>query len=338
MTDKQNRSPVQQTIGEMKPSHSDHHPVTISHFISGSKECFQVQDNRKTLPFSPLTPQSQYEPQLGGKRTTKFTVLVNSLPKSGTHLLKKLVDLLGYRGTEVHISKNLVQGNEHFLEPNSLLPAGVDWPELVSAEVVREFLLSVPRGCYASAHMPYSKTFCSVLRELAIKTLLILRDPRDVVVSMANYVVQDPGHFLYSYYKDLSEEDRITISITGLKPSGDGQPGLFSIAKRWEKVMPWMDQAYNSTTFFEKLVGPNGGGTRHDQQNEIRKIAKHIGLDATTKDLFYVAGRLFGGTTTFRRGKIGSWRKKFTKYHKQIFKKIAGDLLIEWGYEKDYYW
>jgi len=41
---------------------------------------------------------------------------------------------------------------------------------------------------------------------------------------------------------------------------------------------------------------------------------------------------------TFRTGKSGNWKTVFTERQKDLFKEIAGDLLIELGYEKDYNW
>jgi len=41
---------------------------------------------------------------------------------------------------------------------------------------------------------------------------------------------------------------------------------------------------------------------------------------------------------TFRSGKTGEWKKDFTDEHKQIFKDIAGDLLIKLGFETNLHW
>ena len=38
------------------------------------------------------------------------------------------------------------------------------------------------------------------------------------------------------------------------------------------------------------------------------------------------------------KGKRGSWQQLFTERDKQIFKEIAGETLIEWGYAKDNNW
>ena len=41
---------------------------------------------------------------------------------------------------------------------------------------------------------------------------------------------------------------------------------------------------------------------------------------------------------TFRTGQIGGWKNAFTAEHTDAFKRVAGHLLIELGYEKDYDW
>lgn len=41
---------------------------------------------------------------------------------------------------------------------------------------------------------------------------------------------------------------------------------------------------------------------------------------------------------TFRKGQTGGWKKHFTSDQKKLFKKVAGQLLIDLGYEKDFNW
>ena len=47
---------------------------------------------------------------------------------------------------------------------------------------------------------------------------------------------------------------------------------------------------------------------------------------------------LFGGTFTFRKGKIGEWKTVYTDELKEMFKQNYGSLLIEMGYEQDENW
>jgi hypothetical protein len=38
------------------------------------------------------------------------------------------------------------------------------------------------------------------------------------------------------------------------------------------------------------------------------------------------------------KGKTGNWRNMFTQHDQELFKEVAGKLLIKWGYEKDLNW
>jgi hypothetical protein len=44
------------------------------------------------------------------------------------------------------------------------------------------------------------------------------------------------------------------------------------------------------------------------------------------------------GSLTFRKGRTGDWQNHFTEAHKNAFKAVAGDALIELGYEGDVGW
>ena len=41
---------------------------------------------------------------------------------------------------------------------------------------------------------------------------------------------------------------------------------------------------------------------------------------------------------TFRSGKVGGWKDHFSPANKELFKSIAGELLIQLGYENDTRW
>jgi hypothetical protein len=173
---------------------------------------------------------------------------------------------------------------------------------------------------------------------MGMKMLLILRDPRDVVVSHARYVTTTPDHFLYEEYQALSEPGRLMRSITGLDRTDSQGPKLLAIHDRCTSVLPWTEQEYSYTTYFEKIVGPEGGGTRDAQVGELRSIARHLGVRCSPPDVEQLAKQIFGGTSTFRKGAIGSWRLRFSLEHRRVFKELAGHVLIDMGYEQDLHW
>jgi hypothetical protein len=86
------------------------------------------------------------------------------------------------------------------------------------------------------------------------------------------------------------------------------------------------------------LVGPRGGGTRDAQIEELENIARHVGIWHGPHEIEQLSERAFGGTRTFRKGTIGSWQNHFSAEHKRVFKELAGNLLIDLGYEQDHDW
>lgn len=260
--------------------------------------------------------------------------LVNSLPKAGTNLLTKTVDLMpGIRRAKVDISNRtllLKKDISNSLEP--VIPLGVDWPRMTPANRIKKSLANVKNGQYASVHIPFSYDMASLLNERNMKSLLIIRDPRDVVVSHANYVSTASEHFLHSIYKDLPESERIMRSIIGIKQTEPGGPFLLNIVERIQSILHWTKQSFNYTTKYESLVGELGGGSCEAQIQEIKNIVRHLGLICSSKDIERVADNLYGGTPTFNKGIIGNWRSYFNETHTVTFNKIAGELMSKMGY------
>jgi hypothetical protein len=113
---------------------------------------------------------------------------------------------------------------------------------------------------------------------------------------------------------------------------------LRNVDERFRAVLPWLSQPFNYTTFFEKLVGARGGGSQQAQVKELTNLARHLRMACTRRDIERIPDELFGNTATFRQGSIGSWRNSFGEEHKRAFKEVAGQLLIDLGYEKNLDW
>jgi len=185
------------------------------------------------------------------------------------------------------------------LDSEPFVRIGVDWSATVPAGAVSSVLRRLKVGEYATAQVPYSDPMAELLSEMRIKSILILRDPRDVVASHAKY-------------------------IRVVEPACTDGPRLLSIDERLESVLPWSPHPLTLTTRFERRVGRKGGGSREVQVHKI--------LAGKT------AQRLFGGTPTFRKGRIGDWPNHFTQEHRQAFKEITGDLLRTLGFETESDW
>lgn len=89
---------------------------------------------------------------------------------------------------------------------------------------------------------------------------------------------------------------------------------------------------------FEDLIGARGDGDKNLQIKTVEGVLKFLDISLEKTSINNIAENLFGGTWTFRKGKIGEWKTHFSKKNKEVFKKTYGDIIIDLGYEKDYNW
>lgn len=236
-------------------------------------------------------------------------IVIYTPPKTGTHLIGKLVTAMtamegDYQLCEVGSSKN-----------------GVKIAEDATAA-----------GRFAIAHNWKKKTL-QKLAKRGYKILFTLRDPRDQTISMQDWFLE--GQWSWMGASKIEDSDaQLEEMITGERYG-------------WSSPSMIMERYYNIALFspnrcmivkFEELVGENGGASLEQQLRQIAAIARFIGVDLSRDKLEAIAANLFGGSATFRKGKIGSWRERFSEVHKEIFKKKYGAILEYFGYEKEANW
>jgi hypothetical protein len=172
-----------------------------------------------------------------------------------------------------------------------------------------------------------------ILRQHKAKLVLILRDPREHLISL-----------LRSLKKPLNAKTLIWAikHFPQLLKLQTGDPSFLhynNIHECYYAYLQWHN-TYPDTylTHFETLVGEKGGGDSAVQTDEIKRIADFLEVPLNEKQIVDIAEKLFGGTPTFKQGKIDSWKKYFKPEVKTLFKTVAGQLLIDLGYETDLNW
>lgn len=255
-------------------------------------------------------------------------VVLITIPKSGTHHIEKCTALLYAR------AKNRMTWAEEriYIEKINLNPYFdniITYFDTYEKKHENIALLSI------SGHILFDPKLAAELLKRKYKVILNIRDPRDQTVSSVYWAEQmhalDPN--LFPEVTQYSHTDLIPLYFTSAH-KGVGVDGYY------HQFLPWLKYPNVLLVKFEHLVGPRGGGSYTQQQREIRRIARHLGLKLSNDNRKKIAGELFGGTATFRQGKIGSWKQEFTQAHKEIFKNIPGaqQLLMQLGYEKDTSW
>jgi hypothetical protein len=227
-------------------------------------------------------------------------LLVISIPKSGTHLVARVLEL--------------------FLEKQFTYVS--DLKSLESAYT------STPNSFFC-AHFPFYQDIEDFLLAHNFKVFFVVRHPGDVLVSFA--------HWVHSYY---SSKITLSEMITYLMVNGSLIYSSFSPFKKllwgvgdyYNHFLPWYTKPYVCSLKFENLVGVQGGGTARLQQQEILKIVNYLEREITDEQFNYLINNLFGGTMTFREGVIGAWKRVFTPAQKEYFinnneiKKVLDEL------------
>lgn len=267
-------------------------------------------------------------------------VLLNGPPKSGTHLLSDCLSLMPktmFSGRHFALSDFFVDKTHSGARSHG----SESYPELHEPRLTK-FLGRCPQGMFVTAHARFHPVLEALINELQFKQVLLLRDPRDVVVSHTFYVKREPLHFHHEYFTQTlkSDEECMMATIRGFGPdAANGGASLLPIGESFAGFLPWLDEPFTLAIRFEDLVGPRGGGDDERQLAAIEAIGDFVGRSVDRERAQHIAQKMYGkGSLTFRKGQKGDWRNHFTEAHRRAFKEMAGDMLIRLGYEKDTDW
>ncbi len=243
-------------------------------------------------------------------------LLSNSIPKSGTHLLERLLYLLP--GISRQLNRTLV---EH---PGTSFDLAKQCSRL-------------KKGQFIVSHLFYREEYLRILDEFGIKVIFMARDPRDIVISDAHYITYiNKRHGLHERFINRlkSDKERLHFCIKGCPERPE-----WSIASLLEKFYPWLKNEKVLTVRFKDLVGVKGGGSDKMQEKTVDEILNFIGVEISREKKCELMGKIFfPRSKTFRKGRIRQWQKAFDDEDKKLFKEVAGEWLIKYGYEKDLNW
>jgi len=249
-------------------------------------------------------------------------ILANSFPKSGTHLLIQVLQAIpNTRDWGLFLAST----------------PSFTFREIGEEKMARKISGIVPNEL-VSAHMFHSDKSAKALAQKKGVHFFIYRDPRDIVISEAHYLTQmNTWHRLHKYFKILPDiNSRIMFSITGaIDP--DFPYDYPNIAARFNRYKRWIGHPEVFSLRFEDLIlVGNESLIKQILHFYIQKSGKQIDLnDLVEKAVSNINPEK---SHTFREGKSAAWKGVFTKEHKDVFKKYAGQLLIDLGYEQNHDW
>lgn len=253
--------------------------------------------------------------QLATGSQHRAKVLINGSPKTGTTwMLKMVASLPGYERVgnfDREIEKY------HTVQPGDVVH-GHDW---------------------------YTPELKKILEGEAIKVILMVRDPRDQLISRMFHVKRSPRHSWHERVQQMDEDAALMLCIEG----GEGLPGT---DKMIALTQTWLQNNGQALCMkYEALLA--------DPVPNFAQVLRYIGLEKDVDALaetivernrferlamgkrIWQSARKPGEANSnshFRKGISGDWKNYMKPQHIERFKEVAGAQLIELGYEKDLNW
>jgi len=250
-------------------------------------------------------------------------VIANSFPKSGTNLLIQILEVL--------------PGLVCYGSFVASMPS-ITFKERSHQTHLRLIRHIVP-GELVGAHLFYDPLYHAKLVGKNSVHFFVYRDPRDNVISEAHYLTfMNRWHRMHNYYANrlTCMDERISTAILGV--SEPGFPYDYpNIAERFSRYRGWLEQPDVFAVKFEDLVSERRNETL---RSIVAFFAKHcvaeFDIDEVTQRA--VSNMNPKSSPTFRKGRVGGWREGFSDKHKAHIKMVAGELLVQLGYEQDQNW
>jgi hypothetical protein len=272
-------------------------------------------------------------------------------------MINVIAEDIEYRVSELayRLSPNYLTGQRQIVLVNGTPKTGTTWVVSLIASIpgykkvgnfkgkIENYRQTSP-GDVVHGHDVYTPELQEILRSKGVKVIATLRDPRDQCVSRMFHVRRDATHSWNKRLRELSEFDALMECI-------EGRESFPSINQLMKVSTTWLDGGYDVQVIrYESL--------KENPVREFRKIADYLNVqmrDGLLEQIvrrnrferlsaggkFWRSARAEGQEKTdshFRKGIVGDWRNHFEDEHKKRFKEVAGQLLIDLGYETDLNW
>ena len=164
------------------------------------------------------------------------------------------------------------------------------------------------------------------------RIILMYRDPRDVVLSMVNFLSGKTALGFGNF-----SEFQIFNSILGSKATLAEKltyaltDPAFPVVGDHERALWMLNHPHVCKVSFEELVGASGGGSDERQAEAVQRVIDFLGCDRNVTPGL-TQGLFRRDSFSFYKGQIGTWRAEFTDEHVALAEKRMGDVIDLYGY------
>ena len=247
----------------------------------------------------------------------------NAKPKSGSHLLLQVLNGLCQIAPYRYVEEEPIR---------AMKPDG----ERQTADDILAALGCIPQGVIGWGYLDAKPENVAFLCRPERVNYFIYRDPRDLLVSQVYFATEmREEHGMHAYYQSLPDvAARLKVAITGIDQDG---LRMVSVRERYAGVFQWLKQPSVMCIRFEDLMDRRDA-TLNRMLDQVEKTGYKIPTPRAKSIRVLTEAIQPKKSHTFRSGKTGGWRKHFSNEHKALFKEVAGDLLVQLGYEQSNDW
>ena len=236
------------------------------------------------------------------------------LPKSGTTWMRNLLCMVpGYHARTIYDPSRLVI--LHDISP-------------LVFELMPRYGKSVIK-----LHTRYSPENFATICQYVKKFIVMYRDLRDMCVSRYFHVLNEESHRHHGLYKSLTEEEGILHSINIARLE------YVAWVRDWQRI---------AESYPDRIIQVRYEDLHRDVKTTMGKVLAFFDIpyeqamlesmeQSRLKTPVELKESLLRSDTK-RKGIIGDWKNYFTPRLKDSFKEVAGELLVQLGYESDENW
>lgn len=236
-----------------------------------------------------------------------------TIPKSGTHLIVKLLQML----------------TNYDLQPFKEFDK--------SYEEIETALINGQKNEQIFCYHPVPGNF-----HIRIKTfsqlhpdylpILQIRDLRDMMISTIYFF---EGFFINNEFHEFDERLNYLLDLDNQEKVDFKHYILNTI----QEAIKWLENPNTVVIKFEHIIGFLGRGCIYIQLKTILSLATALNISLSNDKLNKISQDLFGiqngpkiTTSTFRSGQVGAWKKYFKPHHARLFNEHWGQYQLALGY------
>lgn len=262
-------------------------------------------------------------------------IFVTGIWKSGNHLAYSALNALGIEGPFNGIAGHLVFGRYAWAKRLMRSPRGVGDAVQVGLEtdvaVSRRYIARQARrlsGKILGGHAAHSPELEQTLRDAGARMICIRRDPRDILVSFADWVGARPDFYMHPDFKPLSREERVAFLLRGGRTASGPLHPFPEILRR---SAGWLTAPDVLQITFEDLIGTSGGGDDLRRVQSVAAIHRHVGASRPLDSVDIAS--IYGQSLTFNKGRSQRWKELSDPALIEEINTTLFSVLSDWKYE-----